>query len=126
MLNCLAIICRAVYAIGFSKTICSLKAGIKLSVLYVVIFGEGVVVVVEFGVAIHYFFRCFKMNHISMCLMFHMFWDLLYQKCIRELRERIADGIDPTELHEPQVQDYNPNHEQGTSNLGNQHCDFSK
>ena len=101
MLNSLAIICRAVYAICFSKTICSVKSGIKLSVLYMMIFGEGggVVVVVEFGVAIHYFFRCFKMNHVSMCLMFHMFWNLLYQKCIRELRERIADGVDPAELH---------------------------
>ncbi|CDP07993.1 unnamed protein product [Coffea canephora] len=39
------------------------------------------------------------------------------KKCIRELRERIADGVDPAELHEPQVQDNNPNHEQGTSNL---------
>ncbi|KAL3510237.1 hypothetical protein ACH5RR_029638 [Cinchona calisaya] len=39
------------------------------------------------------------------------------KKCIQELRDRVANGADPTKLHEPQIQEDIPNHEQDARDL---------
>lgn len=38
---------------------------------------------------------------------------LVEQLCLRELRERVAKGGDPTKLHEPIAEDCTPQDEQG-------------
>lgn len=42
------------------------------------------------------------------------------KKCIRELRERVANGVDPTKLHESEIQGNMPNHDQDAMDLEEQ------
>jgi hypothetical protein len=41
----------------------------------------------------------------------------LFQRCISELKERVARGGDPTKLHEPAVEEVMPEGELGLSSL---------